>query len=71
MVQPISRNDMALRKRIGAASRVELEYFCKSCKGHYCSTVSVTSVSETRCRGGSPELLVYSVAGEFSAPMRP
>jgi len=69
MVQSRIPSESAMR-RIGASSRVELEYYCKSCKGHYSSTVPVATMEETRCRCGSPDLLVYNLAGEFSAPMR-
>lgn len=49
---------------------VEVEYFCRRCKGHYASTVPITKFRETACRCGSHDLLVYSVATEVSAPLR-
>lgn len=60
-----------ISQRIGAASRVDLEYFCRTCKGHFASTVPVTQMYEATCRCGSSNLLVYNVAGELSAPLRP
>jgi hypothetical protein len=57
-------------KRIGVASRVEVEYFCKGCKGHYSASVPVGGIGEARCRCGSDNLLIYSVAGEYGAPLR-
>ncbi len=59
-----------ISQRIGAASRVDLEYFCRTCKGHFASTVPVTHMYEARCRCGSSNLLVYNVVGELSAPLR-
>jgi hypothetical protein len=49
---------------------VEVEYFCRNCKGHYSRTVPVKHFRETACRCGSHDLLVYSVASEVSAPLR-
>ena len=57
-------------RRVGEASRVELEYFCKRCKGHYAATVPVATVKQTRCRCGSDDLLVYNLAGEAASPLR-
>lgn len=69
MVQSVMR-PRGMSRRIGASSRVELEYFCRHCKGHFSSTVPVATMDQTRCRCGSSNLLVYAVAGESSAPMR-
>ncbi|MEX0749196.1 MAG: hypothetical protein WD359_00170 [Dehalococcoidia bacterium] len=49
---------------------VEVEYFCRGCKGHYARTVPVKHFRETACRCGSHDLLVYSVASEVAAPLR-
>ena len=49
---------------------VEIEYFCRNCKGHYARTVPVKSVSGTICRCGSSNLLVYALASEGAAPLR-
>jgi hypothetical protein len=57
-------------RRVGAASRIEIEYFCRACKGHYSSTVPYASARRAACRCGSQDLLVYSLAGESSAPLR-
>jgi hypothetical protein len=57
-------------RRIGVASRVEVEFFCRGCKGHYSSSVPVGTLSEVRCRCGSDNLLVYNLAGEYGAPLR-
>ena len=57
-------------QRIGTASMVELEYFCRRCKGHYGSTVPVGTLKDMRCRCGSSDLLVYQLAGEYGAPLR-
>jgi hypothetical protein len=49
---------------------VEVEYFCRGCKGHYSRTVPIKQFRETACRCGSRDLLIYSVASEVSAPLR-
>ncbi|HET6614555.1 MAG TPA: hypothetical protein VFH62_01600 [Dehalococcoidia bacterium] len=49
---------------------VEVEYFCRGCKGHYSRTVPITQFRQTACRCGSQDLLVYSVASEVAAPLR-
>jgi hypothetical protein len=64
------RTSIDLGRRVGAASRVEMEYFCRGCKGHYAATVPLATLSQASCRCGSGDLLVYSVSGEFSSPMR-
>lgn len=65
-----TRHTSTFGRRVGSASRVELEYFCKRCKGHYAATVPVSTVQQTRCRCGSGDLLVYNFAGEFASPLR-
>ena len=70
----MNRTD-ALRKlansaRVGPTVAVDIEYFCRSCKGHYSQAVALDSFWKTGCRCGSKDLLVYSVAGEVSAPLR-
>lgn len=64
------RNARTVGAMVGAASRVELDYFCKRCKGHFSGTVPVTSLGEMRCRCGSDQLLVYSIVGDLNAPLR-
>ncbi len=57
-------------RRVGVASRVDLEYFCRTCKGHYSSAVAVAALDGARCRCGSDDLLIYNVAGEYAAPLQ-
>lgn len=59
-----------LSRRVGRSSRVEMEYFCRGCKGHFSATVPLTALHAATCRCGSNNLLVYAVAGEFTSPMR-
>jgi hypothetical protein len=59
-----------LERRVGPASAVDVEYFCRRCKGHYSTAVPVDSFWQTRCRCGSTNLLIYSMSGEVSAPLR-
>jgi hypothetical protein len=59
-----------LHRRIGTASRVELEYFCRDCKGHFSSSVPLSAIDNAHCRCGSGDLLVYAMSGDMSAPMR-
>lgn len=61
---------LSLGRRVGAASRVELEYYCRGCKGHFSSTVPYAALRQATCRCGSSNLLVYSIAGEATAPLR-
>ena len=49
---------------------VEVEYFCRGCKGHYSRTIPVKRFREVACRCGSQDLLIYSVATEVSSPLR-
>jgi hypothetical protein len=60
----------AMTRRIGPSSGVELEYFCRNCKGHYSRSVPVASFWQTKCRCGSQNLLVYAISGEVTAPLR-
>lgn len=69
MVQQAERT-RSYATRIGAASRVELEYYCRGCKGHFSTTVPVGMLRSATCRCGSDDLLVYSLAGEYSSPLR-
>lgn len=64
------RTGRRIAQRVGSSSSVELEYYCRGCKGHYSTTVPVVSLWQAACRCGSRDLLVYSVAGEFAAPLR-
>jgi hypothetical protein len=57
-------------RRIGVTSRMDVEYFCRDCKGHYSASVPVGTLSGVHCRCGSDNLLVYNVAGEYGAPLR-
>ncbi len=59
-----------LGRRIGPTAAAELEYFCRGCKGHFTRVVPVEQLSRTTCRCGSSDLLVYAIAGEYSAPLR-
>jgi hypothetical protein len=69
MVQQIAPFRVSSR-RVGLASRVELEYFCRGCKGHYSTSVPLSGLNAARCRCGSGDLLVYNMAGDNSSPMR-
>jgi hypothetical protein len=60
----------AMSRRIGPSSGVDLEYFCRTCKGHYSRSVPVASFWQTKCRCGSQDLLVYAISGEVTAPLR-
>lgn len=66
----IPHNSRAVGRMVGAASRVELDYFCKRCKGHYSGTVSVTGIDTMHCRCGSADLLIYAMVGDLNAPLR-
>ena len=68
----ISRTSRArtIGHMVGAASRVEADFFCKRCKGHYSGTFAVTGMNELRCRCGSDDLLIYSMVGDLNAPLR-
>lgn len=57
-------------RHVGEASRVELDYFCRTCKGHYSSTIPVGALRDATCRCGSHDILVYSMVGDASAPLR-
>ena len=70
MVMQISRNSRSVGRMVGAASRVELDYFCRGCKGHFSNTVPVAGLENTRCRCGSDNLLIYSMVGDLNAPLR-
>jgi hypothetical protein len=66
----VQQREVRTSRRIGVASRIELEFFCRNCKGHYSTTVPAGAVSDARCRCGSDNLLVYNLAGEYGAPLR-
>ena len=57
--------------RVGRASRAEIEYFCRSCRGHFSASVPVAVLQDASCRCGSRDLLVYSVSGDMNAPLLP
>ena len=57
--------------RVGRASRVEIDYFCRSCRGHFSSSVPVAALEQASCRCGSRDLLVYSMSGDMHAPLLP
>ena len=59
-----------LGKRVAPTTSADIEYFCKGCKGHYSRVVSLGSFWRTTCRCGSSDLLIYSMSGEVSAPLR-
>jgi hypothetical protein len=59
-----------IRRRIGSSSRVELEFYCRRCKGHFARTFPVASLDRATCRCGGSDILVYAMSGESSAPLR-
>jgi hypothetical protein len=59
-----------LSRRIGRTTSVEIEYFCRTCKGHYSRIVPIKAFESTRCRCGSANLLIYSLAADVTAPLR-
>jgi hypothetical protein len=61
---------LARSGRIGPTVAVDIEYYCRTCKGHYSRAITLESFWHATCRCGSHDLLVYSVAGELSAPLR-
>lgn len=65
-----TKNLRTVGPMVGSASRVELEYFCKRCKGHYSGTAAVTGLDAVQCRCGSEDLLIYSMVGDLHAPLR-
>ncbi len=58
-----------LISRVGRASRIEIEYFCRGCRGHYSSSVPVKALSLASCRCGSRDLLVYDLSDDMHAPL--
>ncbi len=67
----ISSRMPGLVPRVGRASRVEIEYFCRSCRGHFSSSVPVATLEQASCRCGSHNLLVYNLSGDMNAPLLP
>jgi hypothetical protein len=59
-----------LSRRVGRTTSVEIEYFCRKCKGHYSRIVPIKAFESTRCRCGSSNLLIYSLAADVTAPLR-
>ncbi len=59
-----------LGRRAMPTTAADVEYFCRACKGHYSRIVSIDAFSRTACRCGSTDLLIYSVSGEVTAPLR-
>jgi hypothetical protein len=59
-----------LGRRVGPTQAADVEYFCRTCKGHYSRIVPVESFWQTTCRCGSRNLLIYSVSSEGAAPLR-
>ncbi len=49
---------------------IDVDYFCKGCKGHYSRTTPIYPLAELSCRCGSKDLLVYAVASDTAAPLR-
>jgi hypothetical protein len=47
----------------------EIEFFCRTCRGHYSSTVAVDALSRKTCRCGSSDLLVYQLTAGANAPL--
>ena len=59
-----------IKRRIGSPTRVEIEFFCRGCKGHFSRTVPVAALHRATCRCGSDNILVYAMSGETTAPLR-
>ena len=59
-----------LGSRVSPTTAADIEYFCRGCKGHYSRVVPIDAFWRTTCRCGSSDLLVYSLSGESSAPLR-
>ena len=71
IMQRIAYNKrLDISRRIGPVSYVEMEYFCRACKGHYSRSVPIAKFSRQACRCGSTDLLVYSLSGDVSSPLR-
>ena len=70
MNQAATMRKLALSKRVGPTQAADVEYFCRSCKGHYSRIVSLDAFFKTQCRCGSADLLIYNVSGEMAAPLR-
>jgi hypothetical protein len=49
---------------------IDVDYFCRTCKGHYSRTTPIRTLQDLACRCGSHDLLVYSVASDGAAPLR-
>jgi hypothetical protein len=67
---PTIPGNLSMARRIGRTTSVEIEYFCRTCKGHYSRVVPIKSFESTRCRCGSANLLIYSLAADVTAPLR-
>ena len=67
----ISSRMPGLVPRVGRASRIDIEYFCRSCRGHFSSSVPVGALDQASCRCGSHNLLVYNLSGDMNAPLLP
>ena len=65
----ISSRMPGLVPRVGRASRIDIEYFCRSCRGHFSSSVPVGALEQASCRCGSHNLLVYNLSGDMNAPL--
>ncbi len=57
-------------RHVERTTSVEIEYFCRTCKGHYSRVVPVKAFETTRCRCGSGNLLIYSLAADITSPLR-
>jgi len=67
---PTIPTKLDLTRRIGRTTGIEIEYFCRTCKGHYARVVPIKAFESTRCRCGSANLLIYSLTGDVTAPLR-
>ncbi len=70
MPQQLVSNRRNVKARMGPTQAADIEYFCRTCKGHYSRIVPVDSFWNTYCRCGSQDLLIYNIASEASAPLR-
>ena len=50
-------------------SEIEFDYHCHACKVYDTGTIAVGELARARCRCGSDDLLLLSVAPEPSSPL--
>jgi hypothetical protein len=61
---------LVLDHRTAPTTAIDVDYFCRGCKGHFSRTTPLRRMSDLACRCGSTDLLIYSVAGDTAAPLR-